>query len=85
MRLRTVFDFVKCLILSCSLDGRVYVKSSKGKSYAVRLDMEMAGIMLLRDADSGEVYGLQTEGFQQVRGGGTVLDVECMLSGGASY
>ncbi len=36
--------------------------------FAVRLDMETPGTMLMRDMESGEVYGLQTEGFQQVRG-----------------
>ncbi|GLC45062.1 hypothetical protein PLESTB_001464500 [Pleodorina starrii] len=48
------------------LDGRVYVKNAKGKLFAVRLDMESPGTMLIRDTDSGEVYGLQTEGFQQI-------------------
>ncbi|EFJ51013.1 hypothetical protein VOLCADRAFT_103652 [Volvox carteri f. nagariensis] len=48
------------------LDGRVYVKSTKGKMFAVRLDMETPGTMLIRDMESGEVYGLQTEGFQQI-------------------
>ncbi|GIL47489.1 hypothetical protein Vafri_4308 [Volvox africanus] len=47
-------------------DGRVYVKSAKGKMFAVRLDMETPGTMLIRDMESGEVYGLQTEGFQQI-------------------
>jgi hypothetical protein len=46
----------------------VFVKSSRGKMFAVRLDMETPGTMLMRDMESGEVYGLQTEGFQQVRG-----------------
>lgn len=46
-------------------DGRISVKAANGMWYAVRLDMEVPGVLLLRDTD-GFIYAVQTDGLQQV-------------------
>lgn len=47
------------------LDGRVWLKSSRGDFYAVRLDMQVPGGLLFR-SPNGEVFALQTEALQQI-------------------
>ncbi|KXZ43329.1 hypothetical protein GPECTOR_94g651 [Gonium pectorale] len=47
-------------------DGRVYVRAANGTYFAVRLDMEVPGGLLLRNTSSGEVFALQTQALQQV-------------------
>ena len=46
-------------------DGRVWLKSSRGDFYAVRLDMQVPGGLLFR-SPNGEVFALQTEALQQI-------------------
>lgn len=57
--LRSKYNFKR------SFDGRVWVKSSKGEWYAVRLDMEVPGTLLFR-SPAGKVYALQTDALQQI-------------------
>lgn len=47
-----------------SADGRLQLRSSRGEWYQCRLDMEVAGSMLLRDPKGG-VYAIQTDSLQQ--------------------
>ncbi|MEW5312736.1 MAG: hypothetical protein WDW38_004347 [Sanguina aurantia] len=47
-------------------DGRVVLKSSKGLSYSVRLDMEEPGTMLLRETKGGDIFALSVDGLVQV-------------------
>lgn len=47
-------------------DGRVVLKSSKGLSYTVRLDMEAPGTMLLRETKGGNIFALSVDGVVQV-------------------
>ena len=47
------------------LDGRVQLRSRSGEWFTVRLDMEVAGALLLRDS-KGAVYAIETEGLPQV-------------------
>ncbi|KIY99896.1 hypothetical protein MNEG_8063 [Monoraphidium neglectum] len=47
------------------LDGRVQLRSRKGEWFAVRLDMEVPGALLLRDG-KGNIYAIETEGLPQV-------------------
>lgn len=49
------------------VDGRVQLRSRGGKWFSVRLDLEVAGAMLLRDTDSGSVYAIETTDLPQVR------------------
>jgi len=48
-----------------SPDGRLQLRSSRGDWFQCRLDMEVAGSMLLRDP-KGMVYAIQTEALQQI-------------------
>ncbi|KAI8472077.1 MAG: hypothetical protein J3K34DRAFT_504507 [Monoraphidium minutum] len=47
------------------LDGRVQLRSRKGEWFSVRLDMEVAGALLLR-APNGDVFAIETQGLPQV-------------------
>jgi hypothetical protein len=47
------------------LDGRVQLRSRNGEWFTVRLDMEVAGALLLRDP-KGNIYAIETEGLPQV-------------------
>lgn len=47
------------------LDGRVQLRSRKGEWYTVRLDMEVAGALLLRDP-RGNIFAIETDGLPQV-------------------
>jgi hypothetical protein len=48
-------------------DGRVSVKGpSSGNWHAVRLDMEVPGVLLLRDTTNGTIYALETASLAQV-------------------
>ncbi|PNW75071.1 hypothetical protein CHLRE_12g497850v5 [Chlamydomonas reinhardtii] len=58
--IRSKFNFKR------SIDGRVFVKSSKGTFFAVRLDMEVPGAMLFRDSSNGQIFALQTTTLQQI-------------------
>lgn len=43
------------------------LRSRKGEWFAVRLDMEVPGALLLRDG-KGNIYAIETEGLPQVGG-----------------
>ncbi|GBF93326.1 hypothetical protein Rsub_06364 [Raphidocelis subcapitata] len=47
------------------LDGRVQLRSRKGEWHTVRLDMEVAGALLLRDP-RGNIFAIETDGLPQV-------------------
>ena len=46
-------------------DGRVSLRTRRGEWLALRLDMEVPGALLLRDAKGG-VYAIETDGLSQV-------------------
>jgi hypothetical protein len=50
--------------------------SRGGKWFSVRLDLEVAGAMLLRDTDSGSVYAIETTDLPQVRGAPSTADTD---------
>ena len=58
-------DFRSKYKIRRTVDGRVQLRGSKGDWYTCRLDMEVAGTMLLRSG-SGQVYALQTGSLQQI-------------------
>lgn len=55
-------------------DGRVVLKSSKGLSYSVRLDMEEPGTMLLRETKGGDIFALSVDGLVQVRNVSIIIE-----------
>jgi hypothetical protein len=49
------------------VSGRAQLRRSNGTWMQCKLDMEVAGTMLLRDTSDGSVHVLQTDKLEQVR------------------
>lgn len=63
--IKALEDFRQKYKLKRAADGRLLLKGSRGDWFQIRLDMEVAGSMLLRDP-KGNVFAIQTDALQQV-------------------